>query len=933
MRHGLLGMTFGVLYAGSALAQNKLPGPVAHEELTEEVTITGTRLAGDSGETAAPVIVLTQSDLERGGANSIGDALQALPMNTGALNNTNDDFSLGATRMNLRGLGPERTLVLLNGRRLPNGGVGGDNSVDLNMLPIALIERAEVLTTGASAVYGSDAVGGVVNLITRRPGGASTVAGGWRVASRGDGQVAKVSAVLGFGAGGGSLSLGIDYVQQQGVKVDRRDYSAEPLRIIDSHGTLGYAGQNGIPDGQFQIPDGNLLGLPAGRYARVPGVSGQSADTYRLFAREDSYSVSPYNYSQTPNERGAVWLLGSQALAEQAQLFLEGLYHHRRSSQGAAPEQFLSLTDPTPTLADGSGGIPASNYYNPFGADLPFAARRIVEGPARFTREDVDMWRLVAGLEGTISNRHWQVAVGFARGTSKTRSEGAFATSRYVDALGPSGPTDSGEIACGLRDPLTGHVPAANIIPGCVPLDIFDGAGSITQAQLDYMIPRAIVDSGTNEQRFAVASFTGHAGRLLGGNLLWAVGAEYRREAGDFIGDPLRSLAFQSLVEPALPGGAFNTRDLFGELQLPVLRGRGDGEPSAWLNLGARWSDFSTFGGHVSWDAGLRWRATSELTVRANYATVFRAPDLQELYQPRSADSEYFHDPCGHNPTSVQRVHCAADGVPGGAYVQDDSEFAVLAGGNPALKPETGETYGAGLIYAPAWTHGLSVSVDGYDIELSGVVDVQDVGALLFECAQYGTAASCAAIHRVPDGRVLLVAAVNHNFGHRTLRGIDAALDGHWSTRLGGLSAELSASYLARWDEQAFAGGPIFHAAGRNDAGALPRWRGTAHLDWHRRRWSLSYGVDYIGTMTESVEDFPPLRIFFAPYRRTIPSMLVHDLELHYVWPHDIIVNAAVTNFTNKAPPFVNSGLPENTDPGSYRLLGRTYFLGLTCTF
>jgi iron complex outermembrane recepter protein len=932
LRHCWLGIGLGVTYAGGTLAQTQPPEPARQADPSDEVIVTGTRLPEPANETAAPIIILTREQLERGGANSVGDALQALPMNTGAQNNTNDDFSLGATRMNLRGLGPERTLVLLNGRRLPNGGVGGDTSVDLNMLPLALIERAEVLTTGASAVYGSDAVGGVVNLITRRPGEASTVEGAWRVASRGDGQVVKGSAVLGFGLGSGAVSFGIDYVRQQGVFDDRRDYSAQPLRIIDSHGTLGYAGQNGIPDGQFQVPDGNLLGLPAGRYMRIPGASGQAADAYRLFTREDSYSVSPYNYSQTPNERGAAWLLASQPLADHVSLFFEGLYHHRQSSQAAAPEQFLTLADPTPTLADGTNGIPASNYYNPFGVDLPFAARRIVEGPARELREDIDVWRLVAGLEGSIGARHWEVAAGVARGSSNTRSNGSFAGSRYVTALGPSGPAASGQIVCGLRDPLTGFVPAANIIPGCVPLDIFDGAGSITQAQLDYVSPRPIVDSGTNEQSFAEASLRGRSGQMLGGDVRWAVGVEYRREGGNFVGDPLRALGYQSLVDPALPGGTFDARELFAEVQLPVIAGR-TGAPSAWFNLGARWSDFTTFGHNPSWDAGLRWQLTGEVTLRANYATVFRTPDLQELFQARTAAGDYEPDPCGNNPTPVQRTHCAANGVPGGAYVQDDSEFAVISGGNPALKPETGETYGTGVIYNPDWAHGLSASVDWYVIKLSGLVDSQDVGQLLFECAQYGTAGACESIHRVPDGRILLVAAVNHNFGGRNLRGTDASIDGHWSTRVGGFSVALLAAYLDRWDEQLFAGGQTLNQAGRTDAGALPHWRGSAHLDWNRGRWSVGYGAEYIGTMTEEVEDFPPLGIFFHSYPRQISSMLVHDLELRYLWPHDVTVDAAVTNFTNKAPPFVNSGLPENTDPGTYRLLGRTFFLRLTCTF
>jgi outer membrane receptor protein involved in Fe transport len=661
---------------------------------------------------------------------------------------------------------------------------------------------------------------------------------------------------------------------------------------------------------------------------RVPGSSGQTAADYRPFTREDSYNVAPYNYSQTPNERGALWLLGSQPLTGSARLFIEGLYHRRVSSQDAAPEQFLSLADPTPTLDNGAPGIPASNYYNPFGVDLPFAARRFVEGPVRVMREEVDVWRLVVGANGGAPEWHWELAAGIAHGRSTTRSQGLFAGSRYVDALGPSGPSDSGQIVCGARDPLTGRVPEANIIPGCVPLDIFDGAGSVTQSQLDYMIPRAIVDSGTNEQRFAQAVFGGR----LRGDLHWVAGAEYRREAGSLVGDPLRALQYASLLDPALPGGSFDCHELFAELSVPLLAGPG---PAPWiaLNLGARWSQFSSFGSDTSWDAGLRWQLTSTVTVRASYATVFREPDLQELYGARSLDADYGFDPCGNHPTPTQRTHCAANGVPGGAYVQGDDEFAVVSGGNPALQAETGATYGLGVVYEPAWLRGFSASADLYDIELSGVIDAQDIQELLYNCAQYGTAASCAAIHRQPDGHPLVVAAVNRNFGHRSVRGVDLALEGQRPTAIGNLGVGVRATYLERWDDQPFAGGQRLHQAGGTEAGPLPRWRATAHVDWRRRAWYASYALQYIGSMTERVEDFPPLGIFFPPYARQVSSALYHELEAHYSWRHGVVLDFAVTNLTDKAPPFLNTGVPENTDPGTYPLLGRTFFVGLSYTF
>jgi len=925
--------SLALLFTTGVFAQTRSADAPPKGEILGEVIVTGSRLQVAATAANAPVTVLTREDLERAGADSLGDVLQALPMDTGTSLNPNVDASLGATRVDLRGLGSERTLVLLNGRRLPNGGVGGDASVDLNTLPVSMIERVEVLASGASAVHGSDAIGGVVNVITRRAHEGAELAGSWGITEEGDGQTVRGNAALGFDLLGGAWSLGLDYVRQDGVTDDRRSYSAQPMRIIGSAGTLGYVGQLGIPDGQFQVPAGNALGLQPGRYMRVPGATGQTAADYRPFTVADSYNVGHFNYSQTPIERRSAWLLGSQPLGESTRFFLEGLVHRRESAQYGAPEQYVPLSDPSPTLANGTKGIPAQNYYNPFGVDLPFAARRFEERGRRSVDEEIDLWRAVIGLEGTLGAWDWEVAAGTAESDATTRSAAVFAVTRYVETLGPSGPDDSGRIVCGARDPATGRVPAANVIPGCVPLNIFGGAGTVTQEQLDYMSPRTIVDKGTNDQRLAEAVLKGRWGQVLERDVHWAFGGEYRREAGSLVGDPLRNDSdFQGLIEPSLQGGSFDAKELFVEVNVPLWHDRAGARDVA-LDVGVRWSDFSSFGHNTAWQAGLHWQPLEEVTLRANYATVFHAPSLLDLFESRTVEPEFALDPCGNNPTPHQQVNCAADGVPGGAYVQSDAQLGVIRGGNPALGPETGKTYGMGVIYTPAWARGLTASLDFYAIELERVVGSDDLETVLVDCAQRGTAESCDAIRRFPDGSVSLVAGVNRNLGQRKVRGLDLAIDWDTVTRVGNLSARLLATYLERWDERPFSGGALIHHARWFDGGALPRWRASGHIDWRRGPWLASYAVEYIGSMTEDVLEFPPLRIFFAPYTRRIAPVFFHDIEAGYDFPHGLGLRAAITNVTDEDPPFVNTGLPENTDPGSYRLLGRTYFIQLLYRF
>jgi outer membrane receptor protein involved in Fe transport len=918
---GLMG-PIGVAPIEAAVEESP-PGQDQAPQLAE-IIVTGTRLKLAAEDAPVPVIVLTSRDIERDGEDSIAKVLESLPMNTGSPLNTSTDNGFGAARVNLRGLGSERTLVLVNGRRFPNGGLGGDASVDLNMLPVSLVERVEVLANGASAVHGSDAIGGVVNAVMRPRGdGVST---SWRITDQGDGEILSASAGLEFDAFGFEWGLAVDYVHQEGITAASRDYSERPLIIGDREGTLVYAGQLGIPDGLFDVPDGNALGLEPGLYMRIPGSAGQAASDYRPFTRDDAYNQSQYNYSQMPNERGSVWLLGSRHFGESQRFFLEAFFHRRESSAQGTPDQYLTTSDPSPTLEDGTPIIPASNFYNPFGVDVPFATRRFVERGERHGTQEIDAWRAVAGIQGKLGGWNWNVAAGIAESESMSRQVGGFASSRFITALGPSGRDASGQVVCGEPDPLTGIVPVANVIAGCVPLDIFNGAGTITQDQLDYMSPRPLVNSGTNDQRIAEIVFNGTWGSILDRDLQWVYGGEYRRESGSFVEDPLRRLGFDGLGYPKIAEASFEVAELFAEAQIPLLHDRRGILDSA-VTFGARWSDFSSFGGNLSWEAGLVWQPIAPVRLRATYATAFRAPSLFELYENQTIAAEGGFDPCGNDPTPEQQENCAANGVPSGAYIQGEDEFAVIRGGNPDLDPETGDSFGVGATYLPAWAPGLTFSLDYYDIELTGQIGAGDVELQLADCADTGRTSSCDTILRAADGSLLAVVAANQNLARRRTSGIDFGVGWKSSMHFGELGAGLLATYLERWEEKPYAGGPTFEHAGTTHVGALPRWRATGHIDWSRGPWHASYSVDYVGSMTEVVTDFPFFGIVFEPWLRRVPSFMVHDVEGGYEFGRGLGVRVAISNFTDEDPPFINAFVPENTDTGTYPLLGRTYFL------
>ena len=376
--------------------------------------------------------------------------------------------------------------------------------------------------------------------------------------------------------------------------------------------------------------------------------------------------------------------------------------------------------------------------------------------------------------------------------------------------------------------------------------------------------------------------------------------------------------------------GAYDARELFAAVQVPLLHDRPWARDMA-LNIGLRWSDFSSFDSHTTWQAGLRWQPAEELTLRANYAEVFRAPSLAELYEPAHVRSSSLTsirvgmirlpdatgELCGQRRAGW-RVRTGAVGL------------VVVYGGNPELEPETGHTLGAGLIYTPVWAKGLSASVDYFQVEL--VDHIWQTRLPTRCCSNARSVASVAPAkqsRRLPDGRVQSGGDyLPTTSGSRKSAAFDFAINWSAMTRIGEVNSSLLATYLDRWDEQPFPGGEVYSYAGNFDAGARPRWRASGHLDWHSGPWMASYAAEYIGSYSEHVEPWPPFGIEFEPFDRRVDPVLYHDIEAGFKFDSGVTVRAAITNVTDEDPPYLNIA-PANTDVATYRLLGRSYFLEL----
>lgn len=929
---------FGLCLSPAAL-------PAGEQGVLDEVLITGSRIPDVTGSPPRALVVVSRDDLGRVGAESLGDTLQRLPLNNGSPPNTNSNADQedrggdGSTRIDLRGLGPERTLVLVDGRRLVPGGLGGDTSVDLGMIPLNAVERIEVLGAGSSSVYGTDAIGGVVNVITRRPGAGN----GDAVLSGSTTSRADAGSILAGLTGShvsrhGSMTGGLEWFRQQAVWMRDRAYSRQRELLLEDGSPVAF-GLAQTPEGYFRVPPSNTLGLPGGTYTRVDGSTDPAGpDDFRRFVEpDDRYNPNEDEYLRTPLDRWSLWVNGDYEVGAATRLGLAALLHARRSAQELRPAPVdTRFGIGIPQLPVGRPGIPTDHYYNPFGIDMLDVRRRLVEaGPRRF-EQDMEAGRLLATIGGTGgSGWDWEAALGWSRSSAWQRTTGELRADRLVLALGPSGPDSAGRIVCGAPDPVTGRVPDREIIQGCVPLNVFggqgaDGSGTVGSDQLGYLTD-TFHDRGRNEQWIADLGAHGVLGReLAAGPAGWAAGLEYRHESGLRRVDPDKLAGVAGSVSGDLSeGGEYWTVEAFGEVRIPLLADKPAIEELG-VEASVRWSHFSSFGSTVSSAARVNWQPIVGLTVHGGYSEVFRAPPLAGLHTLRIDFLGIPRDPCGNGPDPVQRAHCAASGVPGGSYVQlPFDQTPVVRGGNPDLLPELGYSWSIGLGWTPQES-GLTVRVEHWTTSIRSAIRQLRDQTLLDACASTGAAPVCERITRWPDGSLRVIDARYLNVGRETASGTDFEVRQQAGIRSLIVDSRLLLSHLEdRALEISSGAAPLEIAGTKFERGLYPRWRALGGLDLTRGRWSAGYLAEYVDGVRECSTSTPPVPGALTGCR-LVGSILYHDLRLGYGSPRGWSATLLATNVTDEDPPRVAFGPAEgNTSTVTYRLLGRTYSLQL----
>ncbi|KQN00832.1 TonB-dependent receptor [Sphingobium sp. Leaf26] len=902
------------------------------------IIVTGSRIRRDPLDQDKPIVTVDQASIARTGLTSIADVLQRIPSAAGGLNTKTNNagniggppdgtgVSSGSAEIDLRYLGAKRTLVLVDGMRYVNGSAAGGipASVDLNTIPQSMIERVEVLQSGASPLYGSDAVAGVVNIITRQSQKGLDMSAQFGTFRQGDGHTYDVNASYGFQSDRVSVVVGGNYVKQEGVSTADRSISQWPAAGGSSCADGGCS--SATPNGRYDVLGQSLtLGSPV--IGRAPVVG-----DYRPYSSStDSFNFAPYNYLLTPSERYGAFLNGKFEFSDAVSLRTRLVYQHRESTtQAAFLPLFIGPDAGNGNLLD-TISVDASNPFNPFGVTLSSGAdgnaanystirRRFVEGGPRIFSQEVDTLTMAATLEGSfdVGDHKWYWDVNGSYGTNNAHQTftGNLNAAKLARALGP----------------------VADCAGDCVPFNIFGGAGSITQAMLDY-VTFDQHDRSEQELWDVTANLSGDLFNLPAGAVGFAIGYEHRDQQASYTPDPLIAAGLGADVPTSPARGGFNVDEFYGELRIPILA---DTPFFHKLELdgAVRHSNYSSFGSNTTYTVSGLWKPTRDLLLRGGYAESLRAPSIGELYAGRSRTDATINDPCTNVPGSAWqtnatvRANCIANGVPASGSYQEPQggQLGVFSQGFAGLKPETSKTWTAGGVYSPAWARDsfasqFSIEVNYYTITLKNAIDSVPASLTLQRCAFEADPISCAAITRTGSGAVAGIDGVLQNLNAIETDGIDGTLN--YRSKMvgnGSVGLNINAAYLLKYNIKppADLGAPTIKCAGTERCGAsdqaYPHFKANATIDYSTEAYGLSFTGRYLSKVTEGDGNVMKATFYGDMQAYFSPGWMDHRARF----------TIGVNNLFNQDPPLCGTCDGANFDTTSYDVPGQFGYLRLS---
>ena len=970
--------TKALLLTSSVLAGLTASQAAAQSENLEEadtVVVTGTRLGITPEQSPTPLSVLSEDYISLTGETNLADVLRELPATGGStFAATNSGFftaSNGVNGVDLRNLGPNRTVVLVNGRRVVSG-VANQNVVDFNSIPTDFVERVEVITGGASAQYGADAVAGVINLITRKSYEGVRFDYQYGTAPENDdGQRHRVSATMGdtFANGRGGLILNFTYDKVEQIDCFDRDWCR-----LDALGAGGGANMLAPifssfgPLGRFDVDGDPNDSLSSGDDFVVDPVTGE----VRPFnVSTDGFNRSEFRSIQVPIERLLFAANGDYALSDNVTFFFEGMYSNNEGFSFNEPLGGDQAIVGLPT-------VPVDNPFCPAAicdaaianglTEIPYARRFIELGPRGndFTR---NTFRFASGFTGTVfDDIEWEFSYVYGR-TDDTQTQLATISPSRLSLALDAEPDGNGGFQC--RSAFARSV-------GCVPVNLF-GLNAITPEAAEWIRSQTFRQAEI-EQQVAYFNLNGDLDRWAtapAGSIVWAAGIEYRKELSSTELDSAQNIGDSSTNATPDVTGQFDVFEGFFETSIPLVA---DQSWTKDLNVSGavRISDYSTVGRTTAWNVGLVWAPVEDVRFRAKRAVSVRAPNIQGLFSPLSQTFPPIADPCQDvTATSTGEFDDACRAIPevSAAIARDGSLFysqeflqgvTGFNGGNPDLKEETARSWTAGVVLQPRWIEGFSIVADYFRINVADAIQPPPRNVLISQNILTGNFSdfvfrntSGAAL-----GRIQRVDAVNTNIGGLFSEGLDIGLSyditgdrfEDWiGTDIGDIS--IAANYQRLFELSTDTGDAV--DVDTNEIFA-PQNQMNANIIWSKGPFRFQYNINWTGSTVlddigVDIADFPSQTVcdpnctvnLFAnrPFTQgpitydaaRIDGYFQHDIQARWEANEFIALRVGVNNLLNADPVLfaentssnLSTGLPTDGSTQTNQMIGRFIYFGI----